>query len=289
MNDERHSDRHGARSDARRVRTLTRLVLLCGVLVALLAPIAWERLPDFEVIVIRNPTGDPASTPDPGIDPQAAPHDVTVIRPAGPIPPHGKGEYKYFPMFKGQPPYISACEPVPFVIRGEAAPQKGARLVFDGLQQVADATGISFEFMGYTDEIYQFNQRKTRYSWENERQALWIGWATDAEVPDLGPRSPDKDYAIGVGGPIIHERSDGRREVVGGGVVLRSGESYPTKLGPGATTGNALLHEIGHSLGLDHVGSKAELMFSSLGSSAPNGFGDGDRSGLELIQTECEQ
>lgn len=272
---------------ARRVRLIARTVLLVAVLVAVLAPIAWERLPDLKAITVPNPTGDPAPAPDPGIDPRSPAPGPVVIRPSGPIPSHGGGAYAYFATFDGRPPYVSTCEPVPFVIRTAAAPSDGARLIFDGLQQVADATGLSFEFKGYTDEIYQFGQRKTRYSWEDDRQALWIGWATEAEVPDLGPKQADAGYAIGVGGPVTYDRPDGEREIVGGGVVLRSGESYPIKLGAGETAGNILLHELGHSLGLDHVESDFELMFPSLGSDAPNGFAGGDRTGLEALQDRC--
>ena len=286
MNDERHSDRHGAGSAARRVRTLARLVLLCGVLVAVLAPIAWERLPDFKAVKVSDPGDDPELPPDPGIDPAAGPAVGTLVRPSGPIPPHGSGAYQYFSTFGDRPPYVSTCEPVPFVIRTAVAPVDGTDFVFGGLQQVADATGLTFEFRGYTDDIYQFNQRRLRFVWENDRKPLWIGWATEDEVPDLGPK--EGTYSIGLGGPVTYPRDDGSHEIIGGGVVLRSGESLPIAFGPGETAGNVLLHEFGHSLGLDHVDDRTELMYGGgLGSDAPNGFADGDRAGLEGIEDSC--
>ena len=287
MTPNRRSGRGDAGATARRVRFIARIVLLGAVFVAVFAPIAWERLPDFKAVTVPNPPRGPAPKPGPGIDPRAAPPGPTIIRPSGPIPPHGTGAYGYFSFFEGRPPYVSTCEPVPFVIRTQAAPADGARLVFDGLQQVADATGLSFEFKGYTDEIYQFNQRKTRYAWENNRQALWMGWATDAEVPDLGPKPTEGGYAVGVGGPVTFDRPDGAQEIVGGGVVLRSGELYPIRLGAGETSGNILLHELGHSFGLDHVDSDAELMSPTLGPGSPNGFAGGDRTGLEGLQEGC--
>lgn len=287
------------------------MVLVVGVLVALFAPIAWERLPDFRLVSFTPPSDGPPSEPGPGIQPRppdpgggappsstpgggqppAIPGDRRVISPTpgsapGGSAPGGSGPFKYFDTFGDRPPFVSTCSPVPFVIRSAAAPANGDQLVFDALQRVADATGLSFEFQGFTDRLYQFNQRRTRFSWEDQREPLWIGWASDAEVPDLGPKKLD-GYAVGVGGPWVFNRSDGQGEILGGGVVLRAGESLPARLGAGKTSGNVLLHELGHALGLAHIDDPAQRMYPDLLDQSPDGYAGGDRQGLAGLSRAC--
>lgn len=53
--------------------------------------------------------------------------------------------------------------------------------------------------------------------------------------------------------------------------------------GGGLGRGNLLLHELGHTVGLDHAGARTSLMYPELGSSSPNGYTSGDRAGLALV------
>jgi hypothetical protein len=281
-----------ARGAARRrtARLMARLVLAASVAVAVFAPIAWERLPDFKAIKVPGlPAGPGESAPGPGIDPAGTPRPGRLIQPEATQPPSPGGDFKYFSLFGGRPPFVSTCQPIAFVIRRDAAPADGASLVFSGLQQVANATGVTFRWAGFTDDVYRFNQRRVRFSWENDRTPLWIGWATDAEVPDLGPRHEAGGYAVGVGGPTATSHGDGQEEIIGGGVVLRAGEALPLQMGPGETAGNVLLHELGHAMGLDHAQSRREEMFPSISPDSPDGYGPGDQRGLEGLTKGCSR
>lgn len=266
------------------VRRVSRLVLVIGLLVVIVAPVSWERLPDFGLVFVP-PTGEPPGPPGPGIDPTGEPPGPRIISPQNPAPESTTGEFAYMDLFDGQPPFHSTCDPVPFEIRTEAAPANGDELIFDALQRLADTSGLSFEFVGYTDSIYKFNDPRVRFPWEDDRDSLWVGWATNDEVPDLGPRSDDEPYAIGVGGPIVS--GDSRKEVLGGGVVLRAGENLPYEFGPGANSGNVLLHELGHAMGLDHVQSTTEQMQPSLSDQSPDGYAAGDTRGLQGMTLAC--
>lgn len=53
--------------------------------------------------------------------------------------------------------------------------------------------------------------------------------------------------------------------------------------GRGLNRGNLLLHELGHTVGLDHAGAGASLMYPELSPSSPNGYTGGDRAGLALV------
>jgi hypothetical protein len=276
----------GAATRSKVARRAGRLVLALGLLLVVLLPVSWERLPEFGLVFVP-PTDDPPEPPGPGIDPTGEPPGPRTITPTNPRPSSTTGEFLYFEAFGDQPPYVSNCEPIPFEIRTGAAPANGDELVYEALQRLADASGLSFEFMGYTTDPYEFNQRSVRFDWERERKPLWVGWATAEEVPDLGPRSSDKPYAVGVGGPVAVSRGSGQMEIIGGGVVLRAGEALPPGFGTGPNSGNVLLHELGHAMGLDHIMSEPELMYPQLQESGPDGFGLGDTRGLQGITAAC--
>lgn len=267
------------------MRATSRAIVLFAIAFVVIAPIAWERLPEFGLVYIDRPRAPSPEAPKyPGVD-DAAANIPRLIRPTETIG-SSSGVFTYSDSFGGRRPFVTTCEPVGFVIRRDAAPENGAQLIVDAVQVAANRTGLTFKFNGFTSQPYKFNQRRVRYAWEDERSDLWIGWATDSEVPALGAKSDQGPYAIGVGGPIISSRG-GRSEIIGGGVVLRSGEALSIQLGPGRTAGNVLFHELGHAFGLDHVRSIAELMFPALSPSAPNGYGPGDRQGLAELETGC--
>lgn len=52
---------------------------------------------------------------------------------------------------------------------------------------------------------------------------------------------------------------------------------------PGATRGNVFLHELAHTVGLEHINDTRQLLYSSLQAGAPNGFAAGDRDGLTRV------
>lgn len=280
--------RVGSSRRRRPLRALTRVVagiFLAGVA---LAPVAWERLPVFGLVY--TPDADPTppespADPDQNVDDEGPPVG-TVIRPIAPYPTSTDDSFDYFDNFGDNPPIVSTCSPFQFVIRRDSGPAEGGALVFEGLQRLSNATGIAFEFRGFTDEIYKFNESRTFWPWEDEPRELWIGWAFSSEVPDLGPKSDSEPYAVGVGGPVTINRGDGE-EIVGGGVVLRADEALAVSFGPGSNFGNVLLHELGHAMGLDHVDVLGQLMYPSFSDVSPADFAAGDLAGLQGINESC--
>ena len=189
-------------------------------------------------------------------------------------------------MFEGTRPFVSSCKPYRYVIRRKAGPPNGDKLVREALQRISNVTRITFEWGGFTNEIYAFNKPRNYLPFDSPERELWIGWAFDDEVPDLGPTSKGESYAVGVGGPRVVEQG-GRREIVEGGVVLRADESLPNKFGPGNTAGNILVHELLHSLGLDHIEVEGEVMRPAIADTAPDALGPGDIAGLQSLDVSC--
>jgi len=286
-------------SRQRRVRLLGHLLLLVGLLAVAFAPLAWERLPDYHVIDVAPPSDRPAPPPAPPPDPSAPPaprprpptdDSPKIIRPEGPAPAASGGTFKFFDELGSRPPYVSNCAPIRFVIRKERMPAGGKELVLEGFQRVANVTGLTFRWDGFTDDVYDFNQRRFRFPWEAEQQALWVGWANDSEIPDMGPRNDAAGFVVGLGGPgLITERDDGQFEILGGAVALRADWEAPVAFGRGEVWGNVFLHEVGHAMGLDHVNDRGEQMYPSVQRDGPDTYGPGDTRALESITKACDR
>lgn len=149
-------------------------------------------------------------------------------------------------------------------------------MVEEALHRTSDASGLRFQFEGFTDELLGDWQAGPGAAGAAD---VWIGWAFDDEVPRLGPQDEDS-YAVGVGGPSW--QSDSPR-ILSGSVVLRADTTLDHRFGAGQTYGNVLLHEIGHMVGLEHSGSNTDIMFPSLDPEAPESWGPGDLAGLYAL------
>lgn len=253
---------------------------LLGVLAVAFLPFAWERLP--RPLLYSGIPGGPLDE-DTRIRPDTVPARGEVIAPTERFPPSSSDAYAYLERFsKANPPVFAACEPMPYVVRRKAGPPNGFELVQEGLQQMANATGLSFAFEGFTDELAGFDGRSAS-------DRLWIGWAFDDEIPELGENEGKDTYYAGVGGPFYEREAGGEWMITGGAVVLRSDFDVAHTFGPGLTMGNLLLHELGHALGLDHVDDKAQVMFPRMRRDAPSGLGQGDLAGLQRVRTACDR
>ena len=280
----------------------SRVALGLGCIAVLIFPVSWERLPDFRPVHGR--VADPRK-PFSGIDPTTDPRthgpigptttstSTTTTVPGQPAPPTTTttvppvGQFAYLSDFGSKPPYVSTCKPVKFVIRKAGGPPNGDQLVLEAIQRLSDVTGLKFEWKGFTDAVWQWNQRRTIYSWEDQQEPLLIGWATVAEAPDFGNKPEYGGGAVGLGGPLTSKRPDGQVAIIGGAAMLRSGAPEVAAFGSGQTMGNVLLHELGHAFGLDHVNAVTEQMNPVNTDEAPDGYGPGDLKGLQGITKAC--
>lgn len=205
-----------------------------------------------------------------GQDPLGAPADV----PAG-------GTYAFLrtqPHDTGTPVAWSPCREIRYQVNPDGAPgsaNDAEELVADAIAEVSEITGLRFDYLGRTDRRPSW---KARLVPMGRNEPVLIAWATEDEVEEL------EGNVAGVGGAVaVANGTDGWMRYVTGQVTLDS-DVYDDLAGErdGAVQARAiLLHELGHLVGLDHVDSRAELMYAD--NVGQPDFATGDRNGLVAL------
>jgi len=148
--------------------------------------------------------------------------------------------------------------------------------------RLAAATGIVYRYRGTTSEV--------------PRSATIDRQSAELVVAVSTPRGTD----VGIGGATvgmggyhywIWQSTSASGRTVAGAAIGRSWVVLDRDglgrlragFGAGASRGNVILHELGHSVGLEHVTDRRQLMYPSLSSAAPSGFAAGDRAGLAAL------
>ncbi|MBW3661566.1 MAG: cell wall-binding repeat-containing protein [Actinobacteria bacterium] len=176
----------------------------------------------------------------------------------------------------GDPVRYDPCSPIPWVFNPDHAPANGLEDVKEGFARISAVSGLDFVYEGETDEPVNAGGRPLvqpdRYG--NRWAPVLVGW-----TPNLGP--------TGLGGSAYGPEG----VYVTGGLALNASDTLPSGYGPGGTWGDVIVHEMGHMLGLDHVGDVREIMFPVLlaGDAEPPAFvfGDGSELGLRVLATGC--
>jgi hypothetical protein len=173
-----------------------------------------------------------------------------------------------------RPVTYDPCRTVEFEVNDALAPAGAAALLEDAVGQISRATGLRFHYIGRTDRLPDPDARPVRPSPE---PAL-IAWTTADVVPALAGRT------AGVGGSTarLHTLS-GDLEYVTGVVALDSPDLSAVMARPqGPQQVRAVvIHELGHLVGLGHVGDPGELMYGD--NAGLMKLGPGDREGLALL------
>jgi hypothetical protein len=170
------------------------------------------------------------------------------------------------------------CRPLRYVINRESAPPGAVQDVHEAVDRMADASGITFDFAGYTTE--HAVERRAIFQPARYGRARWapllIGWVPQDRLPRKG-RHP-----VGAGGSAYEPNGAGRWVFVSGIVAISKDADLESGFGLGATWGDVLLHELGHVLGLDHVDDAGQIMYESL-TAGEAALGSGDLAGLRRV------
>lgn len=159
-------------------------------------------------------------------------------------------------------------------------PATATATIQQAVSLLGQATGLRFEYVGETSAM-PFDRRHRKGD-----PTLVFGWISDAETPlDLGP-------AVAARGGADKARwardARGRRvgEAVSMGVVYDTADLYTMQTGLLHLT----MHELGHAVGLGHVGVPDQHMTTSPeGYDLPLAYGAGDLAGLAKagLQSGC--
>ncbi|HYF74012.1 MAG TPA: hypothetical protein VD864_14375, partial [Nocardioides sp.] len=176
------------------------------------------------------------------------------------------------------------CVPISYRVNLAKAPSGALVDVQAALAQVTQATGLQFKYRG-TTTVVPFAAGNT---FDPAVADLVIAWADPAQMRGLFPTG-----TLGVGGPEFRAAlavdPAGRpvRQIYQGGVTINTAFNKALKpgSGEGLTRVAALMHEVGHAIGLMHVdGDDAQMMSPSIGYGLDQ-WGAGDLTGLQALGT----
>ena len=190
----------------------------------------------------------------------------------------GSDEYTFIATQPGddaEPVTYDPCAPIHVVVDPRTIVEGGMRLLDQALDQVSEASGLTFVVDGVTDEPAPDDE--TVRSPDGGWLPVTVTWSDPVASPKL------EGSIAGFAGSSSVER-DGRRWFVTGTVVLdgpQLDEILQTRRGR-ASVRSVIQHELGHLVGLDHVDAPGQLMQPE-GDETLTRWGDGDRAGLAAL------
>jgi hypothetical protein len=172
-------------------------------------------------------------------------------------------------------PRWDPCRVIPVRTNLRRAPAGTRKLVKRALSVVHAATGLRFNLAGSTTKV-PFTGGATSTQFLD--RGLVIAWTTPRKVRRLA------GSVAGVGGSTWRSVNGGPAEYQYGGVAVDATQKLPAKgFAAGQSTGALLLHEIAHTVGLDHVGATSQLMYPQLQNTFKARFEAGDLAGLRAV------
>ncbi len=202
------------------------------------------------------------------------------------VTPTTSGDYAFMNLVAGEPVRWDPCRPIYYVINPTGAPPGSEDLIFKAIESVSEATGLLFEYEGYTSEVASFDRELIQEDLYGERFVpLIFGWTTDASESEL------EGSVAGLGGSTSTTGAYGDQQYLMAGVVILDApdlQAMMTTNGRRALALAVIMHEIGHVVGLAHVDDPGELMNPT--NSSLTGWGPGDLEGLAIAgRGVCQQ
>ncbi len=207
---------------------------------------------------------------------------AVVVRPAP------EGQHAFLATRRdGGPVRWNPCEPILYEVNLEGSPEGALDAVHTAIERVGTATGIDFVEVGTTDRTPQGTQASDFTGPWPDRELLpvLVSWVSAEAFREWAP--PRRYVALGLPRRMGLGADDRYRS--GMIVVNADARVLPGDRGPFSLE-QVLMHEWGHVLGLGHVRSGDELMWSPEVAGADEvpdlnqvDWGTGDLAGLEAV------
>lgn len=181
-----------------------------------------------------------------------------------------------------QPVRFNPCEPVYYVTNATLAPPGALDDLEAAFAQLAQATGMTFVNEGPTDEAPLSGRPAYQPRYGPRWAPVLIAW--DRGRPHrLNPDNPGGGRSTNVDNVYVSGVL-----ILNVDAVDADGRRLANGFGEGASWGRVMIHELGHLLGLGHVGSPQEVMYDDLGVQRGRAeFHSGDLAGLRALGREA--
>ena len=199
---------------------------------------------------------------------------------------HPHGQFRFLGALPDGTPFRwNPCQPIHYEMDLTNAPPGAPADVREAVQRVSEATGIDFVYDGETVRTAD-QQIGSAFQTTLPGRPRWLPLLFDWIPHRHFDFIIDTTHAAAFGLP---DRGDGdlSNTYVSGVVAIDAGDRLPMGFGERYSVGVVLIHELGHIMGLGHVGSAYELMWSpDVPGAAPvpdlgqTDWGPGDIEGL---------
>ena len=171
------------------------------------------------------------------------------------------------------------CVPIHYVTNLQHAPYSTAQAdVEHAIAEVSKDTGLKLIYDGERSvSLRSARVDETARTGQRDQAPLTIGWASKTQTDILDGKDTDGT----LGETEVSASDQDPAAIIGATVVLNTAAvDYTPGFGAGKRWGSILLHELGHAVGLDHVGTQGELMQPEAADDLSS-FGPGDLAGLK--------
>lgn len=191
------------------------------------------------------------------VDPSSAPEPTAILDPvSGPLGDPDDWTY----IGGARVVRWDPCSTITWSVTGAAPYAEGLADLDTAFARISAATGLTFVQVA-----------------DPEASALDVEWTTAAARPVLA------GSLVAWGGVSSYPQPEGHSKAVSGLVLLDVEHTMPGGFtAVGASWGKAMLHEMGHAVGLGHAAGAEQIMYSKV-AATPAELGAGDLTGLRAV------
>jgi hypothetical protein len=169
------------------------------------------------------------------------------------------------------------CQPIGFRVNINQAPNGALADMKEAMKRIGQASGLKFVYRGTTDGIPQSGGN----SWYPADTQIVVAWIRKSQSSMFNsyPTAAAVGGAVSSGG---FQQGDDTTisKIIRGAVVIDKTMNFRGGFGKGYTRGDILLHELGHTMGLGHVGASKQIMYGRMTRGAAR-LNKGDLTGME--------